>query len=250
MIAFSLSVGPFSSSQHETTTKEYLDKFSFIGFRDDFSYAWAKSNLLNARCVKAFDLAVLIPRLIPVQKVNKSEMTIGISIIEIFKDEDKNLKLVESIANVLNCMSDVYGLTIIVFALCTNKLHDDRHICRRLRDKIRYDNVEVFEHDGNAIRTFQKLASLDRMVSMRLHGAIFSYAAEIPFIVVGYERKCFDFARTIQLDEIFTQDAIHFDEEKFHEGVEKLLITEFPSAIDLPIMQQRAIRNFDIFSPC
>src|SRR5262249_54930643 len=81
-IALGLSVGPFQSRRHEDAIEKLLDSMGYAAFRDDSSYNWAVSRNLNARIVRAFDLAVLLPECLPsARAARREDRLLGISLL-------------------------------------------------------------------------------------------------------------------------------------------------------------------------
>lgn len=90
----------------------------------------------------------------------------------------------------------------------------DREPLRRLAGKIGDDPRVVVEPDVLDVGPLtDKLAACRFTVNFKLHANLLSYAADVPFVCIGYRFKCFDFVRSVDLsDFIVPTDAPRFPE--------------------------------------
>jgi polysaccharide pyruvyl transferase WcaK-like protein len=250
-IAMGLSVGPFQSLHHEDSVAELLNSMEYVAFRDDFSYDWAVSRRLKTKLVRAFDLAVLLPECLATADVNRSQNgALGISLLapeaqRVRARLPRDIDIARHVGASAARVSAKLGLSVVFFSLCLNSYSDDRVMARAFAEAFQGDRVELFEHNGDPVRTFEKVRSCSHMVSMRLHGGIMAFAAGVPFLQLEYHPKCRDFAKTIGLAEPHRLDMNDFSAEVFTRKLEGLMgCDSIVSAMDLRTAQERANLNF------
>jgi polysaccharide pyruvyl transferase WcaK-like protein len=246
-----LSVGPFQSSRHEEAVAKLLNTMEYVAFRDDFSYNWAVDRNITAKLLRAFDLAVLLPESLSQSGANQSQRgVLGVSLLahEALKDPDRISVDIDNAkrmgASVSNLAAKL-GFKVVFLSLCLNPSSDDRLMADAFAEAFQAGQVELFEHNGDPERTFEKVRSCSHMVSMRLHGAIMAFAGSVPFLQLEYHPKCRDFADTIGLAEIHRLDMSAFSWDGFTRKIEQLMDTKsISSVMDLHSAQERARLNF------
>ena len=250
-IAIGLSVGPFESSRHEETIAELLGTMSYVAFRDDFSYDWAVSRKVKTRCIRAFDLAVLQPESLPLAGAGRNEeRVLGVSLLahEAQKNPTRlpvDIDIAKQVGISVARLSAKLGLKVVFFSLCLNGYSDDRIMAGVFAEAFQKGQLELFEHNGDPVRTFEKVRSCSHMVSMRLHGGIMAFAAGVPFLQLEYHPKCRDFAETIGLAEHHRLDMSAFSSEVLTRKLEGLMsVDSVSSMMDLRSAQERAKLNF------
>jgi polysaccharide pyruvyl transferase WcaK-like protein len=250
-IAMGLSVGPFESSRHEETIAELLGTMSYVAFRDDFSYDWAVSRKLKTKCLRAFDLAVLLPESLSPAGVGRSEKRVlGVSLLG--QEAQKNparlpvdIDFAKQVGTSVARLATKFGLKVVFFSLCLNGYSDDRIMARAFAEVFQKGELELFEHNGDPVRTYEKVRSCSHMASMRLHGGIMAFAAGVPFLQLEYHPKCRDFAETIGLAEHHRLDMSAFSSEALTGKLKGLMsVDSISSVMDLCSAQERAKLNF------
>lgn len=258
-ISLGVSVGPFTSSSHEKKVLKCLNKMSYIGFRDDYSYEWANANTLSPYYTQSFDLATLLP-LASEQKYkyalqNESNTNkLGVSLLAFQYLQDKNnlsqdIDFTKKLAQVIYNVAKERNIKLVLFSLCRNPNYKDDLLCETFINSLpEKDCIEVFKHDGDAYKTFVAISKCSHVVSMRLHGAIFAYTNQIPLLVLDYHTKCKEFARTIELDNKFCLNLYDFDFQQYEESLidlleHKKIQTSFP----LVKAQELALLNFKCY---
>lgn len=251
--AIGLSVGPFKSSKHEKATLEYLNQMSFIGFRDNYSYKWACTQNLQAPFKKTFDLAVLLPAFknYPSNIIFKDKV-IGISLLAFNELKDKNtlvndLNFVQSFAKITYAIAIDKGFKINLYSLCRNPYSNDDIMCKIFKESVPDDSIiKIYQHDGDAYKTLIAMQECSHFISMRLHGAIFSYIHQIPLLFLKYHPKCQSFAETVGLDQKLCLDIANFDQHQYGEILNCLLSeSQLNSSLSLFSAQQLALLNFE-----
>ena len=253
-IGIGVSVGPFASSQHEQNTLSLLNRMAYIGFRDDYSYAWAKSNNVNVPYKNAFDLAVLLPLAVQAYSKQRNEsQTIGISLLafnslknkqELNLDED--IAFIKALAKVTHKIAQDKGFSIKLYSLCRHHIYNDDVMCKAFIDAIPADSkIEIFQHNGDAYRTVMSMKQCSHIISMRLHGSVFAYLNQTPLLLFDYHLKCREFAKTVGLNSKFCLDLKNFDLEYYQECLISLLQeSHIQTSLPLNVAQERALLNF------
>ena len=252
-IALGFSVGPFQSPGHEDAVVELLNSMDYVAFRDDSSFEWAVAHKLKARFSRSFDLAVLLPQTLP--QFNRSrgkERVLGISLLASEAQKNpgglaRDLEVASQIGAVVEKLAGKLNLKVIFFSLCLNSDSDDRVMARAFANACKASRLELFEHNSDPVRTFEKVRSCSHMVSMRLHGGIMAFTAAVPFLQLEYHPKCREFAATIGLSQPHRLDMEAFSTEVFSKKLEALVgFDSILSAMDLASAQERARSNFDL----
>ena len=250
-IALGLSVWPFQSRHHEDAVANLLGSMDHVAFRDDASFDWAVSRKLQTRLVRAFDLAVLLPECSSSLGVDRTRhRVLGISLLA---SQSQNLStglpldidIARQVGASAAHLSNTLGLKVVFFSLSLNKSSDDRIMARAFAQAFCGGQMEMFEHNGDPVRTFEKVRSCSYVVSMRLHGGIMAFAAGVPFLQLEYHPKCRDFARTIGLAERHRMGMCNFSPELLNRKLEGLMgCNSVSSVMDLRSAQDRARLNF------
>jgi polysaccharide pyruvyl transferase WcaK-like protein len=250
IIALGISVGPFESTGHEARTAELLNRMDYVGLRDDFSYEWCRAYGVKSPCFRAFDLAVLMPRLLPPQPLAERKKKLGVCFLATGLQQnahglDNDLNTVRRLGEETSRVARRHGLEVAVFSFCRHARFDDTQVSEVFAQACRDVPVEQYYHDGDPFRTYQQILSCSHVVSMRLHGAILAYAGQIPFLMLSYHPKCSEFAKTIGLDERLLAHCNTLKAKDYAERLEFLLsVSSVPARVPLAEAQERALLNF------
>ncbi|WP_016957055.1 polysaccharide pyruvyl transferase family protein [Catenovulum agarivorans] len=210
--AIGVSVGPFDSVNHEKKVIEFMKNMSFISVRDQKSYDIVKSYNLDLPCINSFDLAALLPRVEPctTSDGNSSEVTIGLALCsfnaksaQAHHDNQSRLELLASAINRLNILRNNQLKTkLFVFHgheaqgdLATNKM-----LANLLDPSVKY---EICHYHRDPMDMWHQIGSCDAVLSFRLHGAIYSFMAQVPFLLAEVHEKATNF-----LDDINWSDQL------------------------------------------
>lgn len=261
LFSLGISVGPFSSTEHEKTVKKYLENMSFVGFRDDFSYDWACSQEIDVPFRKAFDLAILLPQAIgyfnsqrnhSVNHSSKNNKTLGISLLAFHSQKDPNnfhldVELAQKLASATFNIVNDYGFKIKLYALSNNIWSNDRKICEEfLHAYPNHHDISLYTHNGDAWETFQSIEQCSHFLSMRLHGSVFAYMNQIPNMILSYHPKCKSFASTLGHSSDLVLDIEEFDLDLYINSLKKLMrMTELKTDMSLSSAILRSKINLD-----
>ncbi len=178
LVALSVSSGPFASTRAEARARGVLAKFQLVAFRDDPSYRWGVASGL--RCLRSFDAAVLLDHAPPAFKrkglavvVPRADVPVGQALIAGAREFGTSEVLVLS-----------FSVADNDYALCLSRA------C----------GTEVLTYPRPIPTILSALASADLVLSVRLHGGIFSYSVGTPFVLINYHLKCQAFSQTIGLE--------------------------------------------------
>ena len=226
----------------------------FIAYRDNFSYEWAVSKGLEKNSARAFDLAFLVPDLLPDKTTIKTSNQIGISLLPwrfqkgtgtLEGDLDFARNLGISLRKVTRNMNR--GVTF--FSLCLNPASDDRLMATAFAEGYGEEGLTHFQHTGDPIRTYKEIKSTGHFISMRLHGSILAFTAEVPFLQLEYHQKCSDFAETIGLSDQQRLKLSAFEPSGFEQKAKNLLNqTSNASQAEIVDLKARAMKNFSILN--
>ena len=256
-IALGVSVGPFLSSSHEKQVVNVLNKMIYVSFRDQFSFDWALSENIKCDFVNAFDLAVLMPLLKPIEiKRKATKKNIGISLLafHFLRDQsrlDDDLDFFRKLALATAQVARKYEASITIYSLCRHTIFNDDIVCEAFI-KALPDDIEskLVQHTGDPYITLSSMNQSTHIVSVRLHGSIFSYINQTPTLMFDYHPKCRAFADLVGFPEKFVLRTIEFDFDHYSSALGDLLETQAPSfSMPLKDAQSLALKNFSGYTP-
>lgn len=196
--AFGVSIGPFNNGKEQNDIIEVLKNFSFVFVRDKKSIKYS-SGLENV--YPGVDIASISKRYF---KLRKPEITTQIGVCPCLYNEyvggnpSRDWERVDSIINYLQKYSREYDINIRLFALNSNESVGDRRVVDYMMQRL--DELEIkytsYTHT-NIDETSRNLLECDFTINIRLHGAIFSYAMGIPFVLYEYHEKCSAFLNDV-----------------------------------------------------
>jgi polysaccharide pyruvyl transferase WcaK-like protein len=233
--AIGISIGPFKTKEDEEYIQKILKNFKFLGLRDKNSFNFVNKLDLKCKPFLASDLAFTLPSVS--EKKNDStdnkEMIIGISLchFETYSNGDlsneKNRE--EKIYKVLLSLSTNKNIKFRFFIINGNKKNGDSQITYEFIDKLDLDknNYEVIEYSKNPIQIYNKIKECKMMLTIRLHGAIFSAVANIPSLLIEYHRKCSDYLDDIGIDKYWRIYDATVDEEEIIQKINQLLKNKY-----------------------
>jgi len=257
VIALGVSVSPFTSSFHENQVVALLNKMTYVAFRDQYSFDWALSKNIKCDFVNAFDLAVLMPLLKPIEiKLKVTKKNIGISLLgfHFLRDQstlEDDLYFFRKLALATAQVARKYEASITVYSLCRHTIFNDDIVCEAFI-KALPDDIEskLVQHTGDPYITLSSMNQSTHIVSVRLHGSIFSYINQTPTLMFDYHPKCRAFANLVGLPEKFVLKTIDFDLDHYSSALGDLLETQHPSfSMPLSDAQSLALKNFSGYIP-
>lgn len=203
--AIGVSIGPFKSIQDEKAIVDYLMRLDFLAVRDQASYDIVSNLDLPYKAVNAFDLAALLPdvyRDLPAIKRGNSKKTIGVSVCpvesisdpsNVAKERERHTMLCELLRYV-DKHADVHFKFLIFNG---NERVGDQKVTSELVNDAKLRSFEVVPYNKETYRMWMEVKSCDLVIASRLHAAIFSCFAEVPFFLNEYHSKCTDFLKTV-----------------------------------------------------
>lgn len=218
LFAFGISVGPFVNKKEENSLLTHISKLKYVGVRDK------KSLNYNLNFNFTFDLAILCPDIIKVEKVlnnNKKIVSINISQAE---NIDEYILLFKKF--LLVNRDKISKVNIIIFN------PEDFYLSNKFYIDIKkyIENAYLINYSSNTVFMLSELANSDLMLGNRLHSGILAYAYRVPFILNEYHEKCTEFIKTIEqefnyesfknsididLDKVINKAIVHKNPEYF-----------------------------------
>jgi len=214
---------------------------------------------LSGKIIKAFDLAVLLPLLKTPSEIEhgrqmpaSAQKTLGVSICHYERYIPGGDMSIESAReqNMLKALtqlvkSEKIKIRLIVFN--GNPRRGDVEITTDFYNRLSSipgSSVEMVTYQNNPLKTWEAVRSCDALLGVRLHSAIFAYAAKVPFLLVEYHPKCSDF-----MTEIGCTDTCRLPAEMRNPSDTANLINEMlhgKTCCSLPLedAQQLALQNF------
>lgn len=199
--ALGVSLGPYPSVEDEKTVRGYLSRLSFLTLRDQASYQEACSMNLPYQPVLAADLALLLPRMMPLPvRPDPEARVLGITIChyERFrgKSRENEARREKTLLDaLLQMVQDGFTGTFRFFVFNAHPLKGDRKVTQEFVERLRGRGarVELVPYGPDPIAIWAQVAGCSAMISTRLHGAIYAAAANVPCCLIEYHRKCTDF---------------------------------------------------------
>lgn len=202
--AVGISIGPFTSTKNEKSIKNFLNKFSYIAVRDEYSYNWANKNNLECKVVNAGDIAGLLPLVypecLPENKEKSDQVVLGVSLCryESYKvngDVSSEKLFEKKIVEMIRLVALKHSLKIRFFIFNGNSALGDHAVTNDIIENISKNNIsfEVEQYNEDPGVTLKKISECDALFAIRLHAAIFSHVLGVPFMLYEYHRKCTDY---------------------------------------------------------
>ncbi len=203
--ALGVSVGPFLAPAQGRRLAQVLRRIDYISVRDQASARLLQDIEYPGHQVTAGDLAGLLPealgdRIDEARRTGNPRPRLGVTLLGV--DHEVSLAEFEqreqALIDGIRMLAEKEPLDVTIFVFNTHAEHGDVESSKRLHAALAdlCDVRTVTAHDGVAA-TWDEMKRCDLGLHMRLHGAIFSFMADVPFVLVPYQRKCDDF-----LDEI------------------------------------------------
>ncbi|RKN49516.1 polysaccharide pyruvyl transferase family protein [Micromonospora endolithica] len=203
--AVGVSVGPFVSAAAAKRLGEVFQHVDYVGVRDNASVQRLREIDYRGVVVPAGDLAGLLPEAlgeVAAAPVPRSRHRIRLGVTLLGSDTDlpapEQRRREQVLISGIRSFVETEQVDVTVFVFNTHPVRGDVEASERLRSSLRgLCDVRVVTADDGVRAIFSEMRACDAGLHMRMHGAIFSYVAGVPFALVPYHRKCADF-----LDEI------------------------------------------------
>lgn len=246
--AIGVSLGPFKNSKARNSIKNYLSKFSYLALRDKRSYEEAIDMNLSLPVVEAFDLAALLPKIYPLNKINNSTPSVGVSICnyeryvkgDLQNEERRNKKILNTLKILVRKVPDVI-LKILIFNASER---GDMEVSNFLIANLPPKNIQVFHYNSNPYYMWEAINSCNVVLATRLHAGIFSCFSKTPFLQIEYHKKCSDFLKDIEYPEHFRIGDIEPSEVEVCEKLIDLIGLKSPLLNNLKVLEEKAELNF------
>jgi len=201
-----VSIGPFQ--QPEKSSKlcsKFLNSTDIAILRDIASYKIAQKLSSNKNIFDSLDSSILIkkiaPEEIPPRDYNlKSQDLVGFIPVENknWQRQFEQQRHFDKYLSIINHITSS-GRQVRLFTHYTGSGYMDDKLVAALKQKS--DNpraISVYKFNHNIFDMIAELNKCGYLISMRLHGVIFSYILGIPFISLGYDPKNQNFCRSIK----------------------------------------------------
>jgi len=214
--AASVSFGPFDTAAQERSASEFVRRFSRVYLRDNGSHERARQAMTADRVRQAFDVAVLLPDVFPMgapagpRSSGRPRLAVTLC-----RDDPRaarhsagDLARQEHLRQLIERIASGCGRPeVAVVVMNGDPGQGDGAMSREFASSIsNLASVSVVDYSLGLGRTVGAIASSDLVISTRLHGSVFAYAYDVPFIAIPYHPKCLEFARTVASDELLCQD--------------------------------------------
>ncbi|WP_081447268.1 polysaccharide pyruvyl transferase family protein [Corynebacterium efficiens] len=199
--ALGVSIGPFQNPEAESRVKDLADQVDRLVVRDPSSAERALTlGFTTDRTLLGGDLVALN------RSIKKSDSKSGaISICPSAASRTEFSVLYHEVRKGLQQVSEFYDAKpdVNILALASTPTANDEPIGQLLSEKLTElgYSVKFVPYSAVGIRGMIEILTESSMVwSQRLHGAIVSYLADVPFLLDGHHAKCIDFAEDIRLN--------------------------------------------------
>lgn len=214
--AVGVSINPFKNSSDEKMCQDFLNHIDLAIFRDDYSYQLAKKLTQNKNLFSSLDTSVYLADQFPgdFANPNRPEDTVGLMFVlnknkQEFFDKEKHF---DKYLKVLNHLLDK-NKKVILFTFYLGHDYPDVKLNYKLKKFCQNpDNVELSSFDGDIFATIKKMKQCGHIISMRLHGIIFAYLLQIPFVSLAYDRKNDNFCRSINYPSQMSFSSDHLND--------------------------------------
>lgn len=213
--AIGISLGPYTSAEGERSIVRYLRSLDFLALRDQHSYELACSYQLPYAPVRAFDLAALLPDILPAsvasRRLGPAEAAsgrdypvVGVSLCHYERytggDVRKEARRLAFVLQLLGQLRQRPGLRFRFFLFNGHPQMGDAAATQEVIDALEATgplDYELVPYLANVAQTYAAIGDCDLLLSTRLHASIFACYAQVPFFLIEYHRKCSDFLEDV-----------------------------------------------------
>jgi len=223
IIFLPLTFGPFANETHAKMTHKILANTT-VFCRDKDSLKKIKKLNSKKNSVKTIytpDLALFLDS--PTKnKFGKGNNYYVITARE-WLDEKKQKLYEKELSKVIQRNWDEKKLKAIFIPMAYNAIEDDdRRVAKRIRKEISNPNIFSVTHPHNSTEVQKLLCNAEFAICTRMHSALLSFIAEIPFVTIAYSPKTINFLEDFGLEDwnISIED---FTANKLKKKVDKLI---------------------------
>jgi len=204
---FIACVGVSSPPQEEKFKKifsQLINEVDVFITRDIYSSKFARDLSYKQNIYDSIDSSLLISSLCKkefsdIMKEKRESNLVGLMFIKNCSkiSEFEKKKYFEKYLSIINYILKK-GKKIILFTLYIGDSYNDLELNKLLKSSSDSpEMIEIHNFDGDIFRTIKAINRCESIISMRLHGIIFSYLLGIPFISLEYDMKNSNFCSTI-----------------------------------------------------
>ncbi|MEE8057066.1 MAG: polysaccharide pyruvyl transferase family protein [Pseudomonadales bacterium] len=248
--ALGVSIGPFRSSQTERECAKFLNECTLTGVRDSDSLDIAKSIAPNAAVVPTFDLALSqLSHKLEKFNVPFQRRIIGVCLCptdELQHGQDLKTRRIQTIIDSLKRIpkSNYDEIWLIDFNGHPNLGDYPIHLPIYTALK-RHTNVRHFHYDSNPWHVVSLIRQCSVTICMRLHASIFSYMTGTPAINICYHKKCWEWSRSIEMDQRFIFPSNDFSANDLLNRLEQVLNGDYPEpSLTVKTANQYSMKNW------
>lgn len=203
--AVGVSIGPFVSAASQRRLAAALRSMRYVAVRDAASVSRLRQLGFPGTVVAAGDLAGLLPEAFGEDLTVRSaapaaRARLGVSLVgwdgEATGDESN--RRLEAIVEAIGSFVRHESVDVTIFVFNTHPRFGDRAVSARLQSALDgHCDVRVVDGTRGVRPVWDEIKKCSIGFHMRMHAAVFSYLAGVPFGLIPYQRKCDDL-----LDEI------------------------------------------------
>ena len=204
-----VSIGPFNDTGAEHACRHLLNRFAYLGVRDQQSYRRLQQMGVSCPYELTFDLAVqerFIQNL-PVIRSPRRDRVLGVSLCyyERYTGQDRAVeerRLVYLARLIKEALTRQMFERVILFSFNRHPTLGDDELLGRLRTLAGSDaaRISIRRYDGNPVSLMQAIGEVAAMIATRLHAAVFAYTMETPCLTIPYHEKSWEWMRMIHED--------------------------------------------------
>lgn len=243
--AIGVSLGPYKTINDEKYVASTLKRFSFLALRDSRSWLEAKSLDLPYNPILASDLAWLLPKAVQNDKRNCSEKPIlGVSICHFEQYRGKQINNEARRENIVlaslkKLIDHGFKGTIRFFVFNGNQHLGDKQLTKFFVDALECTeiSIEIIDYLPSPFLFWKVISECTAVISIRLHGYIYSAAANVPSILVEYHKKCTDILDDLEIRDEWRVGDVECTVNELVDKIEQLLLMNYenfyPNRIEL-----------------
>lgn len=198
--AVGVSVGPFNNDIDYKNAQKFLSELVFILVRDEESFNIVKKMGYGEKLYLSLDIAGLVDFTsydVVANDATKNCVSISVCNYESYVggDTDRELKRNEAVISAFISFCKEKSIeNVKIIVLNSNENVGDKNLSLTLSERlvIAGINYEFYTHQ-NPYLTIREIRKTSLFISMRLHGAIVAFLNSIPFVLIEYHKKCFEF---------------------------------------------------------
>jgi polysaccharide pyruvyl transferase WcaK-like protein len=251
-----VSVGPLETNKEKNICTDLLNKTDITLVRDDHSAILAKSLANQVEIYASLDSSLLLPLIATdelklAKIVKKEDDLVGVMFIK--KKGEEELFMREKFLDKFQSIIDKIisnGKRVMLFNLYIGDDYPDIELNGLLKNNSKYkDKIEIYTFNGDIFETIKEIGRCDHIISMRLHGIIFSYLLGIPFLSLGYNEKNKNFCGSINYPSEMALDFYSLNNlDQVYSAIDKLFkrgTNLFQNTIPVTTASQKVKDNFD-----